>query len=94
MVDIGGEGAGWAMEPVGRTATARGGAVEGSVNAPDVGAVIAAEPKRGSKELSMGSRLLHQRHILADYIWRRAVAIWWGILVASRSMLVEANPLS
>jgi hypothetical protein len=38
--------------------------------------------------------LLHQRHILADYVWRKAVAVLWGISVASRSMLVEANPLS
>lgn len=51
-------------KPAGGMATERGGAVEGSVYAPDVGAVMEAEPKRGSKELSMGSRLLHQRHML------------------------------
>lgn len=65
MADMGGDGGGWSAGPAGRTATVRGGAVEGSVNAPEVGAVMAAEPKRGSKELSMGSRLRHQRHMLA-----------------------------
>lgn len=66
MADIGGDGGGWSTVPAGSAATVRGGAVEGSVNAPEVGAVMAAEPKRGSKELSMGSLLRHQRHMLAD----------------------------
>ena len=65
VCDIGGEGGGWSEATAeGRTAVVRGGAVEGSANAPEVGAVMAAEPKRGSKELSIGSRLLHQRHIV------------------------------
>lgn len=52
-------------EADGGMATFMDGAIEGSAYAPSVGAVMAAEPNRGSKELSMDSLLLHQRHIMA-----------------------------